>query len=222
MHSIMEVDQEPLDLTDSPPRPVPQARWNESRRTRGISQRQPWFTQSPSRLTTDHTTWIDQKQLCLDDLDRSTQCYRANFSSTAAQSCGPGAAAAWSPVALTSSETDAESQVSLRWDQSIPGSGNTSPDPTQMELQGLPEPSLRGCESDDRVAKREHEALSASMQRPQAFACPFHKYNPSYYNPRNNNTQLARSYRTCAGPGWDSTHRLKEHLNRAHKAEISP
>ncbi|KAI8710798.1 hypothetical protein NCS52_01539800 [Fusarium sp. LHS14.1] len=38
------------------------------------------------------------------------------------------------------------------------------------------------------------------------FACPFFKYN----------RQAFMSSRTCVGPGWDSVHRVKEHIFRRH------
>ncbi|KAI1410060.1 hypothetical protein F5Y13DRAFT_202682 [Hypoxylon sp. FL1857] len=39
------------------------------------------------------------------------------------------------------------------------------------------------------------------------FACPFYKHDPKAHN----------KHRSCAGPGWASLHRLKEHLYRAHR-----
>ncbi|KAI2779247.1 hypothetical protein F4815DRAFT_500576 [Daldinia loculata] len=39
------------------------------------------------------------------------------------------------------------------------------------------------------------------------FACPFYKNDPKAHN----------KHRSCAGPGWTSLHRLKEHLYRAHR-----
>ncbi|RSL93847.1 hypothetical protein CDV31_014545 [Fusarium ambrosium] len=38
------------------------------------------------------------------------------------------------------------------------------------------------------------------------FACPFYKYD----------RQAFMSSRTCVGPGWDSVHRVKEHIFRRH------
>ncbi|KAH8895306.1 hypothetical protein GQ53DRAFT_744011 [Thozetella sp. PMI_491] len=39
------------------------------------------------------------------------------------------------------------------------------------------------------------------------FACPYYKYNPSKYG----------AWRGCAGPGWATVHRVKEHLYRRHR-----
>ncbi|KAI1389110.1 uncharacterized protein F4822DRAFT_404991 [Hypoxylon trugodes] len=39
------------------------------------------------------------------------------------------------------------------------------------------------------------------------FACPFYKHDPKTHS----------KHRSCAGPGWASLHRLKEHLYRAHR-----
>ncbi|KAH8792296.1 hypothetical protein F5882DRAFT_78225, partial [Hyaloscypha sp. PMI_1271] len=38
------------------------------------------------------------------------------------------------------------------------------------------------------------------------FACPFFKYNPRKY----------MCWRSCPGPGWNTVHRIKEHLYRRH------
>ncbi|KAF2454168.1 hypothetical protein BDY21DRAFT_113513 [Lineolata rhizophorae] len=42
------------------------------------------------------------------------------------------------------------------------------------------------------------------------FACVFFKHDPERY----------KSRRTCAGPGWATVHRMKEHLYRAHAQPI--
>ncbi|OAA58485.1 hypothetical protein SPI_06558 [Niveomyces insectorum RCEF 264] len=49
-------------------------------------------------------------------------------------------------------------------------------------------------------------------------ACPFHKRNPSKYGIQHNVTANSRKdgYRACAGPGFKSIQRLKEHLKRKH------
>ncbi|KAI1214277.1 uncharacterized protein F4807DRAFT_455919 [Annulohypoxylon truncatum] len=49
-------------------------------------------------------------------------------------------------------------------------------------------------------AKKEVEAE-------KKFACPYYKHDPRAHN----------KHRSCAGPGWTSLHRLKEHLYRAHR-----
>lgn len=49
-------------------------------------------------------------------------------------------------------------------------------------------------------------------------ACPFHKLNPARYGIQHNVTAGSRKdgYRACAGPGFKSIQRLKEHLKRKH------
>ncbi|OTB16406.1 hypothetical protein K445DRAFT_366364 [Daldinia sp. EC12] len=45
------------------------------------------------------------------------------------------------------------------------------------------------------------------VESERKFACPFYKNDPKAH----------RKHRSCAGPGWTSLHRLKEHLYRAHR-----
>ncbi|KAI0133433.1 hypothetical protein F4776DRAFT_664190 [Hypoxylon sp. NC0597] len=45
------------------------------------------------------------------------------------------------------------------------------------------------------------------LESERKFACPFYKHDPRAHN----------KHRSCAGPGWPSLHRLKEHLYRAHR-----
>ncbi|KAI1106440.1 hypothetical protein F4804DRAFT_340457 [Jackrogersella minutella] len=45
------------------------------------------------------------------------------------------------------------------------------------------------------------------IESERKFACPFYKHDPGTHN----------KHRSCAGPGWTSLHRLKEHLYRAHR-----
>ncbi|KAI1135739.1 hypothetical protein F5Y05DRAFT_421139 [Hypoxylon sp. FL0543] len=45
------------------------------------------------------------------------------------------------------------------------------------------------------------------LESERKFACPFYKHDPKAHN----------KHRSCAGPGWASLHRLKEHLYRAHR-----
>ncbi|KAI9732839.1 MAG: hypothetical protein M1834_003777 [Cirrosporium novae-zelandiae] len=49
------------------------------------------------------------------------------------------------------------------------------------------------------------------------FACPFHKFDPRKYCCSNSDS---RKYRACAGPGFESIARLKQHLKRTHKSPI--
>jgi predicted RNA-binding Zn-ribbon protein involved in translation (DUF1610 family) len=42
------------------------------------------------------------------------------------------------------------------------------------------------------------------------FACPFMKHDP----------RRCQWSRSCAGPGWDTTHRVKQHLQRVHAPRV--
>ena len=60
---------------------------------------------------------------------------------------------------------------------------------------------------EDRQSKRacsSHRAWTSTN-----FACPFYKHDPAFYNPQNADAEIARRYRSCAGPGWKSIRRLR-------------
>ncbi|KAI0882634.1 uncharacterized protein GGS22DRAFT_191224 [Annulohypoxylon maeteangense] len=50
-------------------------------------------------------------------------------------------------------------------------------------------------------------AKKEEAEAEKKFACPFYKHDPRAHN----------KHRSCAGPGWPSLHRVKEHLYRAHR-----
>ncbi|KAK3392575.1 hypothetical protein B0T20DRAFT_59705 [Sordaria brevicollis] len=51
-----------------------------------------------------------------------------------------------------------------------------------------------------------HHGPEAPGGEGRKFACPFCQHNPAKY----------RTVKTCCGPGWDSVHRVKEHIYRRH------
>ncbi|KAK3344921.1 hypothetical protein B0H65DRAFT_573451, partial [Neurospora tetraspora] len=51
-----------------------------------------------------------------------------------------------------------------------------------------------------------HHGPEAPGGEGRKFACPFCQHNPARY----------RTVKTCCGPGWDSVHRVKEHIYRRH------
>ncbi|KAI9693667.1 MAG: hypothetical protein M1822_002938 [Bathelium mastoideum] len=57
------------------------------------------------------------------------------------------------------------------------------------------------------VESEQRQSKDSTIQR---FACPYFKREPERY----------RTWRTCAGPGWNSISRLKEHLYRRHTLPI--
>lgn len=58
--------------------------------------------------------------------------------------------------------------------------------------------------------RRGSMATSDESETGVRFACPFYKHDPNRY----------RNRRTCAGPGWPTVHRMKEHLYRSHAQPI--
>ncbi|KAF2432132.1 hypothetical protein EJ08DRAFT_586146, partial [Tothia fuscella] len=57
--------------------------------------------------------------------------------------------------------------------------------------------------------KKTHDAESESFIKPR-FACPFYKRSPG----------SNKRWPSCAGPGWNSVHRVKEHVYRRHARPI--
>ncbi|KAF4449294.1 hypothetical protein F53441_7412 [Fusarium austroafricanum] len=65
----------------------------------------------------------------------------------------------------------------------------------------------------DEKERRTREDLTSALlpsQRTQKFACPFYKKYPE-------SSSLPKS---CHGPGWQSVHRVKEHIYRRHQRPI--
>ncbi|KAK1779365.1 hypothetical protein QBC45DRAFT_326124 [Copromyces sp. CBS 386.78] len=54
--------------------------------------------------------------------------------------------------------------------------------------------------------RAKHHGPEAPGGEGRKFACPFCQHNPVKY----------RTVKTCCGPGWDSVHRVKEHIYRRH------
>ncbi|KAM7211105.1 hypothetical protein V8F06_013501 [Rhypophila decipiens] len=54
--------------------------------------------------------------------------------------------------------------------------------------------------------ENEERGLQAGNTSLRRFACPYFKHNPTGH-------EVARS---CAGPGWETIHRVKEHIYRTH------
>ncbi|KAF4343380.1 hypothetical protein FBEOM_2678 [Fusarium beomiforme] len=86
--------------------------------------------------------------------------------------------------------------------------------PTQQEVI-VPGPSKKrslDCVELDDSSTDEAEGKSVGKKRPKTsptpprFACPFYKHDPERYE----------TSRSCCGPGWESVHRVKEHIFRSH------
>ncbi|KAH8885956.1 hypothetical protein GQ53DRAFT_845106 [Thozetella sp. PMI_491] len=71
-------------------------------------------------------------------------------------------------------------------------------------------------DDDDSGVGSDRDIGSPRKSRPtyddrQKFACPFFKRDPAKH----------MQSRACTGPGWNSVHRVKEHLYRVHKQPLS-
>ncbi|KAH6970734.1 hypothetical protein BKA56DRAFT_596823 [Ilyonectria sp. MPI-CAGE-AT-0026] len=70
-------------------------------------------------------------------------------------------------------------------------------------------------DEDDQGHKRPrpapHSQPHAVDEEQQRLACPFFKKEPDKYRQR----------RTCSGPGWNTVHRVKEHVYRSHALPIA-
>ncbi|KAK4446948.1 hypothetical protein QBC34DRAFT_144548 [Podospora aff. communis PSN243] len=70
------------------------------------------------------------------------------------------------------------------------------------------DPPGRGDEEDSEKRKRKDTTPQAQLKdRLKKFACPYYKRYPS-------SDKLSKS---CHAPGWDSVHRVKEHIYRRHQ-----
>ncbi|KAF2826317.1 hypothetical protein CC86DRAFT_27981 [Ophiobolus disseminans] len=106
------------------------------------------------------------------------------------------------------------------------GTSNATTGTTSMSRQDSRKASQGGSKrksrSDDQHPPNEDEEDGANKRRRGSlatvessetgarFACPFFKHEPNRY----------RNRRTCPGPGWQTVHRMKEHLYRAHTQSI--
>jgi hypothetical protein len=73
------------------------------------------------------------------------------------------------------------------------------------------------CSHDGREKKRRRGSTASFSTSPTEgrsdrlrLACPYYRRNPLKYS----------SSRSCVGPGWDTVHRLKQHLYRQHMQPI--
>ncbi|KAI1208013.1 uncharacterized protein F4807DRAFT_432828 [Annulohypoxylon truncatum] len=65
-------------------------------------------------------------------------------------------------------------------------------------------------DSDDEDPRRPRPSSGKGKATDTPFlACPYFKHDPRKY--------VGREWRSCCGPGWDSVHRMKEHLYKHHR-----
>jgi hypothetical protein len=173
---------------------------------------------SPYRIGAGSTK-VDRKEFCSTNLQRHAPCYRASSPSNNVGGSCPSAVACRDPSTTIGSTEGGKSADRV-------GKGKSPP--TIQDVAVSPKRAYATTDAGKESCTDEASASSlASCKRQKlstktvgAFACPFYKYDPVRYSPQNSDSQLARRFRTCSGPGWDSTHRLKEHLKRAHETEL--
>lgn len=71
---------------------------------------------------------------------------------------------------------------------------------------GRHHPMTREVKKATTTKRVKHHGSEAPGGEGRKFACPFCQHNPAKY----------RTVKTCCGPGWDSVHRVKEHIYRRH------
>ena len=154
---------------------------------------------------------VDRKEFCSTNLRRPVPCYGASSPSNDVGVACPSAVACRDP-STTISSTEGGKPAGR------PGKDKSPPIIQDVAVSPKRAYAATDDASASSVASCKRQKLSAKTVG--AFACPFYKYNPVRYSPQNSDSQLARRFRTCSGPGWESTHRLKEHLKRAHETEL--
>ncbi|OCK79198.1 hypothetical protein K432DRAFT_355440 [Lepidopterella palustris CBS 459.81] len=93
-------------------------------------------------------------------------------------------------------------------------SGSTSGSQSSGSYGFKPKPSKGGFsgrntdeqDNSDKPQKPPENHLEDELGNSRKLACPYFKRNPRKY----------QKFRSCPGPGWDTVHRLKEHLYRRH------
>jgi hypothetical protein len=219
--------QRSLLQRDKTPRPPAHTIPSSKRvRKRGTYRSESHFSPPPSRISAASTTQIDKKELCSTDLDRSMPCCKAGGSVTEIGICCRCAITREAHSTIMSSPGGIKPAHCVASGGSTPVLQNAVPAFAQVTPEGAYITTNSGTRS--YLADASASSLASckrqklSTKRARAFACPFYKYDPTRYSPHNTDTQLARRFRTCSGPGWDSIHRLKEHLTRAHDNELEP
>lgn len=175
------------------------------------------------RIKAGSSKQIDRKELCPTSLQRPVLCCRASGSSVGPEVSCRSAIACREPSTIVSSTEGGKPADTLDRGRTPPIPQNLAPALGQISPKRTYTTTNTGnesCTDDASASLATHKRPKLSTKKARAFACPFYKHDPIRYNPQNSDSQLARRFRTCSGPGWDSTHRLKEHLTRAHEDEL--
>ncbi|PVH77573.1 hypothetical protein DL98DRAFT_591173 [Cadophora sp. DSE1049] len=101
------------------------------------------------------------------------------------------------------------------WHDNGSGPRNVQPSSTSLAQSSLGKRAWNrrtyGDDPDDSQNDRARKLAKCDRSKragatPSKFACPYFKRDPSSH----------RKLRSCAGPGWDTVHRVKEHIFRSH------
>jgi hypothetical protein len=210
---------------DKPPRhPTQTISSSKKFRRRGTRRPESHLSPQPSRISAASVTQIDKSELCSIDLDRSMPRHKAGDSATEIGICSRCAITHESRSTVISSLGSIKSTHCIARGEStsllqgaLPAFAQATPPSAYVTTTGGAQSYLSDASASSLAC---YKRQKLSPKRARAFACPFYKYDPTRYSPHNTDAQLARRFRTCSGPGWDSTHRLKEHLTRAHDSEL--
>jgi hypothetical protein len=216
----MHLNQQTLPYGDETPGPFAHAVLSKRGKRKGRTQSE---LHSLCRIRAGPAEQIDRKELCSTNLQRPVPCCRASGSSTDLGVSCRSAVACREPSTIINSTEGRKPADRLDGGRSPPILQDLAPDLAQIFPKRTYTTTNAGNEScldDASASSPASHKLQKLSTKTRAFACPFHKHDPIRYNPQNSESQLARRFRTCSGPGWDSTHRLKEHLTRAHETEL--
>ena len=219
------INRRSLLQRDKTPKPLIHTILSSKRvRRRGTNRPESHFSPRPSRISAASATQIDKKELCSTDLDRSMPCCKSGGSVTEIGICCRCAITREARSTIISSPGGIKPAHCVASGGSTPVLQSAVPAFAPATPQGAyitTNSGTRSCLADASASSlASYNRQKLSTKRARAFACPFYKYDPTRYSPHNIDPQLARRFRTCSGPGWDSTHRLKEHLTRAHNDEL--
>ncbi|KAL5619437.1 hypothetical protein FOVSG1_001659 [Fusarium oxysporum f. sp. vasinfectum] len=78
--------------------------------------------------------------------------------------------------------------------------------PGQSKKRAFDCVELDDSSTDEADGKSVDKKRSKTTSTAPRFACPFYKHDPERYE----------NSRSCCGPGWESVHRVKEHIFRSH------
>lgn len=214
---LMPVNQQTLSYGDKTPGFSADTMLSSKRRERNGRTRT--GSRSLYRTNAGSAKKVDRKEFCSTNLPRPVLCHRASGSGNDFGASCRNDVACRDPSTIISSTEGGKPADQPDRCKSSPIIQQVAVSPKRPYF--TTDAGKESCADDasaSSLASCKRQKLST--KKAWAFACPFFKYDPARYNPQNSDSQLARRFRTCSGPGWDSIHRLKEHLTRAHETEL--